>query len=106
LQGPGVAIRVGEVGEACIIATLGVQARVPSAGPRFDRVLVPDRTDRDATINQFRPSVREVGRDKVEGVDPPTRVSNDQLYTTCRSGRRELNNSEVDGGPVVDIEGE
>src|SRR5207247_2187542 len=32
--------------------------------------------------------------------------SHDQLYRTCRSRRGELNNSEVGGGPVVDVEGE
>src|SRR5262245_8428732 len=106
LQGPRIAVRVGEIGEAGIVATLGVQPRAPSASPRFDRVLVPDRTDRDAATDQCRPGLREVGRDKIQMVHSARRVSHDQLYRTCRSRRRELNNSEVVGRPVVDVENE
>src|SRR5262245_36243412 len=106
LQGPRIAVWVGEVGEAGIVATLGVKPRAPSAGPRFDRVLVPDRTDRHATSDQILPSSRDVVRDEVQVMHPASRVSHDQLYGTRRFGRRELNDSEVGGGPVVDIESE
>src|SRR6266700_5155155 len=41
LQGPGVAVRVGEVGEAGVVAALRIDALAPSAGPGLDRVLVP-----------------------------------------------------------------
>ena len=36
LQGPGVAVRVGEAG---IVATLGIQPHAPSADPRLERIL-------------------------------------------------------------------
>src|SRR5262245_689837 len=106
LQRPSVAVRIGEVGEAGVVATLGVQPSTPSAGPRLHRVFVTNRTDRDAARNQFLPSLRDVGRDQIQVAYAAWRVSRDQLYRTCRSGRRELNYSEVGGGPVVDVERE
>jgi hypothetical protein len=68
LQGPGVAVRVGEVGEASIVATLWIERCAPSAGPLLYRVLVPDRADRDAAVNQFRPLGREVSRNEIMSV--------------------------------------
>ena len=82
---------------------------VPVLPIRFRRteiLTVVYRTDRDAANDQFRPSLCEVARDKVQVVHPARRVSNEKLYRTCRSGRRELNDSEVGGGPVVHVEGE
>lgn len=66
LEHPRVAVRVCEVGEAGVIATLRIQPRAPSTGPRLDRVLVPDRADRDAAGDQLRPLGREVGCNEVE----------------------------------------
>src|SRR5262245_29311605 len=51
LEDPAVAVRVGEVGEAGIVATLGIQPRAPSAGPRLDWVLVPNRPNCDAAAD-------------------------------------------------------
>ena len=55
LQSPSVAVWVGEVGKAGIIAMLGVKPIAPSAGPCVDRVLVSDRADRDATYARMMP---------------------------------------------------
>src|SRR5262249_43162944 len=106
LQDPGVAVQVGKVGEAGTVATLGVQSRAPSAGPCFDRVLVADRAEGDATRDQFLPSRREIRRDEIQAMHPAWRVGLDQLYGTGRSRGRELNDSEVGSGPVVDVEHE
>src|SRR5262249_22821491 len=103
LQSPGVTVRVGEVGETGIVATLGVQPPAPSAGPRFEWFLVPDRTDRDAASHQCRPSIRDVGRDEVQVAYSAGRVRDDQVYGTRRRGWCELDNPEVGSGPVVDV---
>src|SRR5262245_61847754 len=69
-------------------------------------MLVPDRTDRNAASDQRRPSLREIGCDEIEIVHATKRVSDDELYGARRSRRRELHNSEVDRGPVVDVKDE
>ena len=80
LQGPGVAVWISKIGDAGIVATLGVQPGAPLAGPRFDRLLVTDRPDRDSTRDQFRSCIRKVVRDEVQIVYPVERVCGDQLY--------------------------
>ena len=45
LQGPDVSVRIGEIREAGIVTSLGIQTRAPPSGPRLDRILVPNRAD-------------------------------------------------------------
>jgi hypothetical protein len=70
LQGPAVAVRVGEVGEAGVVATLRIQPRAPPAGPGPDRLLVPDLADGDTASDELRPLRREVGRDEMQVMVP------------------------------------
>src|SRR5262249_5118348 len=78
LKDPRVAVRVGEIGEARVVAALRIQPGAPSTGPRLERVLVPDLVDGDATGDQFRPLGREVGGHQVKLVHPARRVGSDQ----------------------------
>src|SRR5262249_46115742 len=106
LQGPGVAVRVTEVGEARVVATLRIQPRAPSAGPGLDRVLVADWAHRDAAGDESCPLGRQLRGDPTQVAHPVGRVRGDQLYRTRRPGRSELHNPEFGGGMVVDVEDE
>src|SRR5262249_14832992 len=97
---------MGEVGEAGVIAPLGMEPRAPSSGPGLDRLLVADLTDRDTAGDEPGPLGREVGRDETEVAHPPGRARRDQLHRAARPGRSELHHPEVDGRMVVDVEDE
>ena len=106
LERPGVAVGVGEVGEAGVVAALRVQPGAPAAGPRLDRVLVPDGADGDAAGDESRPRAGNIGRDEMQVVHPAGSSRPDQLHRSGRSGRGELYDPELGGGVVVDVEGE
>ena len=72
LEGPGVPVRVGEIGEAGVVPVPGIHSRAESAGPGLDRVLVPDRAHRHAVGDEPCPLGLEVGGDE-SGITDPVR---------------------------------
>jgi hypothetical protein len=62
LKHPGVAVRVGEVGEACVVTAIRVRPWTKAlSGARWR--LVPDLADRHRALEQRRPSALEVSDD-------------------------------------------
>jgi hypothetical protein len=88
----------------CIVATLWIESRAPSSGPHVDRLIVPERTDGDATANQPFPLGGEVCRHEVKVAHPVRRVGSNQVHRTCRFWRSGLDNPEFRGGMVVDVQ--
>jgi hypothetical protein len=97
-------VLVGEVGEARVVATPGVQPVAPSTRPGLERVLVADRANRDPTRDQLLASSREVGGHEVQVVQPTRRAGSDELHRARRAGRSELHHPEFGRRTVVDVE--
>src|ERR1700742_3024606 len=65
LDDPGVPVRVGEVGEAGVVAALRIDAGCPTAQPVVDRRFVPDVADLDAAAGEFPVGRFDVGDDEI-----------------------------------------
>jgi hypothetical protein len=61
LQHPAIAIRIGEAGEARIVAARGIESRRETSVPSADGRLVADRADRGAALKQLGARGIQVG---------------------------------------------
>ena len=53
LQHPAITVRIGEAGEARIVAARGIQSRCETSVPSADGRLVANRAHRDAALKQL-----------------------------------------------------
>lgn len=106
LEGPGVAVGIGEIGEAGVIATLRVQPRAKSPGPRFKGLLMPNRPDSDAPGNESGSLGRQICRNEVQIMDAAVRVSRHQLDGASRPRWSQLHDSEAGVWAVIDVQRE
>ena len=53
LQHPAITVRIGEAGEARIVAACGIKSGSETSVPSADRRLVADRADRGAALKQL-----------------------------------------------------
>lgn len=69
LQHPGIAIRIGEIGEACIISVGRVGSRCKTPVPGSNGSLMPNLTDIDTPFEQKAPDGLDVGDDEIDIAD-------------------------------------
>jgi len=75
VQRPRVAVGVGELGEARIVAALRVDAGLEAALPRVERRLVPDLPDVDAATGQLGPRRFKIGATRYRPLTEPGSAS-------------------------------
>ena len=63
---PAVAIRIREVGEACIVSARRVEPGCETSVPGCNGRLVADLTDLDPTFEQAAPRSLKVGDDEID----------------------------------------
>src|SRR6266404_31017 len=109
LKYPGVAVRVGEVGEAGVVPSLRVGTRFPAPLPFVDRRLVPDAADLDAASAEFTAGGFDVGDSQESCAERPRGGVSEpgaDLDRARGAGGCQLDDAEAASGVIVDIEGE
>src|ERR1700754_668482 len=110
LNGPRVAVGIGEVREARIVGSLGIgpEAETPLPLSAVD-VLVPDGADANASVDELVSNRRDVCHHEIKALNETGRRVGEpdaELYRSARPGRGELYDAEVLGRGVVDVEDE